>query len=133
MLTSVSTNVEGRVTSNDSGAAWLDDDSGLELSHNFSVTLCENGVGNKHIVVNALTDANLSGDLIGHGAKREWESRESLVHLDEECSRTFHLKVVDLLELSLEDSAASVVLLRDTFTGGDIDVKADDIAGLELP
>jgi len=84
-------------------------------------------------VVDALTDADLGGGLIGHGSEREGERRESLVDFNEESSRTFHLKGVDLLELSLKDSAARVVLLGDTFAGRDEDVKSNDVASGELP
>ena len=83
-------------------------------------------------MVDALTYTNLGGGLVRHGAEGEGKRGEPLVHLDEECSRTFHLKVVDLLELALEDGATGFVLSRLAISGGDEDVEADDIAGGEL-
>lgn len=83
-------------------------------------------------MVDALTHTNLGGGLVCHGAEGEGKRREPLVHLDEECSRTFHLKVVDLLKLALEDGAAGFVLSRLTISGGDEDVEADNIAWSEL-
>ena len=83
-------------------------------------------------MVEALADANFSGGLVGHGAEGEGQSREPLVNLDEESSRTFHLKVIHLLKLALKDGAAGLVLTRLAFSGRDKNVEADDIAGGEL-
>lgn len=83
-------------------------------------------------MVAALTDTDLGGGLVLHGADRERQGRESFVHFDEECASALHLEVVNLLKFALVNSAAGVVLLGLTFARGDEDVEADHIAGLEL-
>ena len=83
-------------------------------------------------MVEALTDAHLGLSLVGNCAKREGQSWEPFVHFDEESSRTFHLQVVDLLKLTLEDGAAGLVLTRLTLTGADEDVEADYVTWSEL-
>ncbi len=83
-------------------------------------------------MVAALTDTNLGGGLVLHGADRERQGRESFVHFDEECAGALHLEVVNLLKFALVNSAAGVVLLGLTFAGGDKDVEANNITGLEL-
>lgn len=83
-------------------------------------------------MVEALTDAHLSLSLVGNCAKREGQSWEPFVHFDEESSRTFHLQVVDLLKLTLEDGAAGLVLTGLTLTGADEDVETDYVTWSEL-
>lgn len=65
-------------------------------------------------MVDALTHSNLGSGLVRQGTEGEGKSRESLVNFDEKGSRTFHLKVVDLLKLAFENGATSVVLTGDT-------------------
>lgn len=83
-------------------------------------------------MVNTLSYAHFSSSLVCHGAKGERQSRESFVHLDKEGSRTFHLKVVDLLKLTLEDSATRFVLTRLSFSRGNINIEANHITRSEL-
>lgn len=64
---------------------------------------------------------------------RERHRGESGVHLGEESSGALHLKHVLLVELTLVDSGALFVFLWDALTGGDVDVKADNITGSEAP
>jgi len=68
-------------------------------------------------VVEALTNTNLSGGLVLHGADREGQSWEASVDFDEELASALHLKVVDLLKLTLEHGAASFVLTGLALTG----------------
>ena len=132
MLTLESCSINRRVACDNSGALRLHDDSCLELGHELSSLLSEDGVGDDHVVVHALANTNLSRSLVLHGADGEGQSWESSVHFHEEGTSALHLEVVNLLELTLEHGATGVVLLGLTLAGGDEDVEADNIAGSEL-
>lgn len=63
----------------------------------------------------------------------ERHGRETLVHLREECAGALHLKHVLLVKFTLVYGTAFFGFLRDTFSVGDVDVKADDISRHEFP
>ena len=127
-----SVQVDRRVACNYGGASGLNHNRALELSDKLALFLGKHGVGDQHIVVQALTNANLRGSLVLHGANREGKGREPLIHFDEESARTLHLKIVYLLELSLKDGASGLMLAGLTLARRDVHIKADDITGSEL-
>lgn len=132
-LGGVSFNVEGLGASDHSGATWLNHNRGLELGNEFTLLLFQNGVGHEHVVVKALTHADLGSGLVLHSADREGEGGEALVDFDEESASALHLEVVHLVEFALEHGAAGVSLLGLALAGRDVDVETDNIAGAELP
>ena len=102
------------------------------MGHELALSLLENWVWDQHIVVQALANTNLGGSLVLHGSDREGQGWESLVDLNEKGASALHLQVVDLLQLTLEDGAAGLVLLGFALASRDIDVEADHIAWGEL-
>ena len=131
MLALVSAKIDGSSACDNSRASWLNDDRSLKLRHNFALFLCKDRIWDKHIVVQALTNTDLCSSLILHSTDGEGQSGEALVNLDEESASALHLEIVHLLELTLEDSAARLVLARFTLAGRNVNVKADNITRYE--
>lgn len=82
MLAGEPARVERGTSRNHGSASRLHHNGGLELSHKLSLSLSEDGVGHEHIVVKALTDADLGSNLVLHGADGEGQGRESFVDLN---------------------------------------------------
>lgn len=133
MLAREAAEIEGCVACNHGSALGLYYDCSLKLRNKFSCLLGKHGVRHQHIVVKALTHANLGGSLVRHGADGEGEGGEAPVDFNEESASALHLQVVNLLKLTLVHSAASIVLLGLALARGDKNIKANDIAGAELP
>lgn len=117
----------------DNGLAGSNGDSALEVGNEFAVLLDQHGEVLEQLVVNALLDTNLGTDLVLEGSHGEGERREALAGLSEESSGLLQLQIVDVLELALEDGRALVTKLGLAFAGGDVDIKVDNLALLELP
>lgn len=133
MLTIKVRRIEIKVSGDSLSGSGEDDNSGLELGNELTLSLLVNGVCDEHIVVGALLDTDLGASLVLKRSNCERKSWESFVNLDKEGAGTLHLKLIDGLELPLVNGAPVLSLLRLSLSRGNIDVKADGIAGSKLP
>lgn len=132
VLTLESAHVKLGSSAENSCATLLNNDSCLELGDKLAILLSKHWVWGEHVMVHAFTNSNLGAGLVADGSDGEWKGRESLVNLDKEGTSCLHLEVVDLLKLSLVDSATSLALLWLALASGHVDVQTDNITWLEL-
>lgn len=83
-------------------------------------------------MIEAFLNTDLGTDGVFEGADGKRKGWESLVNFSEESAGFLELQVVLGIELTLEDGCAEFALLGLAFSGGDVNVKGNNIAGGEL-
>ena len=132
LVLTIETSGKGDLARENGCASGQNSNSCLEMSDELTDLLGKNGIASEEIVIKALLDTNFSTDWVLEGTDSERKGWEALVNLSEESAGLLELQVVLSIELAFVDGCAEFALLGLTFTGGNINVKSNDIAGGEF-
>ncbi len=132
LVLTIETSGKRDLTRENGCASGQNGNSGLEMSDELTDLLGKNGITSEEIVIKALLDTNLGTYWVFKGTDGKRKGWEALVNLSEESAGLLELKVVLGIELTFVDGCAEFALLWLTLTGGNINVKSNDIAWCEF-